>query len=91
MYDVAKTRSKYVFGTSIESFEEKEDAIEVRITNGTTDLFDLLVGSDGQGFRIHRMILGDGAPDAFKPLGGGIPEQKEALREPLALRFPSSL
>jgi 2-polyprenyl-6-methoxyphenol hydroxylase-like FAD-dependent oxidoreductase len=47
MYDVAKTRSKYVFGTSIESFEEKEDAIEVRITNGTTDLFGLLVGSDG--------------------------------------------
>lgn len=68
MYDVAKTRSKYVFGTSIESFE-KEDAIEVSFTNGTTELFDLLVGADGQASRIRRMMLGDGGADAFKPLG----------------------
>ena len=60
--------NKYVFGTSIESFEEKEDEVGVRFTNGTMDQFDLLAGTDGQGSRTRRMMLGDGAPDAFKPL-----------------------
>ena len=34
MYDATKDRVKYVFGTSIESFEEKSGSLEVRFSDG---------------------------------------------------------
>ena len=68
IYDATKDRAKYVFGTSIESFEETNDSIEVRFTNGETDKFDLLVGADGVGSRTRKMMLGPNTPDAFYPL-----------------------
>ena len=43
IYDMSKDRAKYIFGTSIESFEEndKEKTINVRFANATEDRFDL--------------------------------------------------
>ncbi|KAI1386146.1 FAD/NAD(P)-binding domain-containing protein [Hypoxylon trugodes] len=57
-YDNTKHSAKYIFGASIESFEEKDDGIEVRLSDGTTDRFDLVVGADGQGSRTRRLMLG---------------------------------
>lgn len=68
IFDAAKDRTKYLFGTWIESFEQKDSSVEVRFANGTTDRFDLLVGADGQGSRTRRMMLGTDAPDALYPL-----------------------
>ncbi|KAJ5505966.1 Monooxygenase FAD-binding [Penicillium expansum] len=72
IYDVTKSRANYIFGTSIESFEEneKEKAINVRFTNATEDRFDLVIGADGQGSRTRKIMLGSEAPDAFHPLNG---------------------
>ncbi|KAF2808194.1 FAD/NAD(P)-binding domain-containing protein [Mytilinidion resinicola] len=70
IYDATKDRTKYVFGTSIESFKEKESSIEVRFTDGSTDSFDLLVGADGQGSRTGKMMLGSDTADGFYPLDG---------------------
>ena len=69
LYDVTKSRADYLFGTSVESFEQKDAFVEVRFTDGTTDRFDLLVGADGVGSRTRKMMLGSNAADVFYPLG----------------------
>ncbi|OBT63175.1 hypothetical protein VE03_07854 [Pseudogymnoascus sp. 23342-1-I1] len=71
MNDVTKDRVEYVFGTSIESFEEKDGAVEARFSDGRTGRYDLLIGADGQGSRTRKMMLGPGAADAFVPIGDG--------------------
>jgi 2-polyprenyl-6-methoxyphenol hydroxylase-like FAD-dependent oxidoreductase len=71
VYDATKDQAKYVFGTSIESFDQKDSSVEVRFTDGKTDRFDLLVGADGQGSRTRKMMLGSDTADGFYPLGGG--------------------
>ncbi|KOS45496.1 hypothetical protein ACN38_g3580 [Penicillium nordicum] len=72
IYDVTKSRANYIFGTSIESFEEndKEKAINVRFANATEGRFDLLIGADGLGSRTRNLMLGNEAPDASHPLNG---------------------
>lgn len=71
MYDVTKDRVEYIFGTSIETFEEKDGAVDVRFSDGKTGRYDLLIGADGQGSRTRKMMLGSGAMDAFVPVGDG--------------------
>ncbi|KAI1412224.1 FAD/NAD(P)-binding domain-containing protein [Hypoxylon sp. FL1857] len=76
LYDHSKDRTKYVFGTSIESFENKDDGVDVKLMDGKTDRYDLLVGADGIGSRTRRMMLGSGKndkvdkADGFHPLHG---------------------
>ncbi|KAJ5095001.1 Monooxygenase FAD-binding [Penicillium argentinense] len=70
IYDVAKARASYVFGTSIASFEQKSDVVDVRFVDGTSNQFDLVVGADGLGSRTRKLMLGDEAADAFRPLNG---------------------
>ncbi len=74
LYDATgKDRIKYVFGTSIDGFEEKDDAsVEVHFTNGTTDRFDLVVGADGVGSHTRKIMLGcqnSTADPSFYPRG----------------------
>ncbi|KAF2835101.1 FAD/NAD(P)-binding domain-containing protein [Patellaria atrata CBS 101060] len=71
MYDATKERAKYIFGTTIESFEDNGSSVEVRFTDSKTDRFDLLVGADGQGSRIRKMMLGHNSQDTFCPIGRG--------------------
>ncbi|KAL2809099.1 FAD/NAD(P)-binding domain-containing protein [Aspergillus granulosus] len=68
LYDATKKRAKYMFGTSIESFEEKGNAVEVQFTNGETGRFDILVGADGLHSRTRNIMLGSDIVDAFHPL-----------------------
>ncbi|XXH00805.1 hypothetical protein Hte_007156 [Hypoxylon texense] len=72
LHDATAGRAKYVFGTSIESFEQTDHVVEVRFTGGKTDTFDLVVGADGQWSKTRRMMLGPDVPDALLPLGGGV-------------------
>lgn len=70
LYDAAVDNgAEYIFGTSVESFENKQDSVTVRFANGNTGQFDLLVGADGQWSRTRRMIL-DTDKDAFYPVEG---------------------
>ncbi|RMZ84854.1 hypothetical protein DV737_g1023, partial [Chaetothyriales sp. CBS 132003] len=48
----------YVFGASVESFEENGGGVDVKFTDGRTDRFDLVIGADGQGSRIRRLLFG---------------------------------
>ncbi|KAI1439519.1 FAD/NAD(P)-binding domain-containing protein [Annulohypoxylon stygium] len=70
LYAQCKDHTKYIFGTSIESFEEDGNGIEVRLSNGKIERFDLLVGADGIGSKTRKMMLGSNTDDGFTPLRG---------------------
>lgn len=70
MYDTAKTKATYIFGTSIESFEEQDDTVLVQFTDGTTHQFDLVIGADGTGSHTRKKMLGPDAVNGFVPFEG---------------------
>jgi 2-polyprenyl-6-methoxyphenol hydroxylase-like FAD-dependent oxidoreductase len=53
-------------GTSVTAFENRADCIEVTLSDGTVDTFDLLVGSDGVHSSIRPMLGIDASPE---PIG----------------------
>lgn len=57
LYEQTKHRVEYVFGKSVDKFEQDDERVEVKFSDGTSDTFDLLVGADGQGSRIRQAIL----------------------------------
>ncbi|CAN8095318.1 unnamed protein product [Discula destructiva] len=69
LYDITKDKCKYVFGTTVEDFEQRGNGVHVKFSDGTEGDFDLLVGADGQGSRTRRKMLGPNATDPFKFLG----------------------
>ncbi|KAI2468612.1 FAD/NAD(P)-binding domain-containing protein [Annulohypoxylon bovei var. microspora] len=68
LYEQCKDNTKYIFGTSIKSFEENDSGIEVQFADGKTDRFDLLVGADGIWSKTRKMMLGSDKEDGFVPL-----------------------
>lgn len=70
---VGKDRTNYVFGTSMSSFQQKDDgSCQVHFTNGTTERFDLVVGADGVGSLTRKMMLGcpnESKDPSFHPRG----------------------
>ncbi|CAO3662201.1 unnamed protein product [Umbelopsis ramanniana] len=69
LYDATKSNVNYIFGLSVENFEQHEDAVIVTFSDGRTDTFDLLVGADGQGSRIRKAILPPDSPEPYNRLG----------------------
>ncbi|KAK8062862.1 FAD/NAD(P)-binding domain-containing protein [Apiospora hydei] len=54
----------YEFGVSVESITQKENGdggVDVKLSNGRHQHFDLVVGADGQGSRTRRQAWGDAA------------------------------
>ncbi|KAH8690440.1 hypothetical protein BGW36DRAFT_306503 [Talaromyces proteolyticus] len=69
LYNATKDNVKYVFGKTVELFEENEKEIVVHFSDKTSDTFDLLVGADGQGSRIRKVILPARSPEPYQRLG----------------------
>ncbi|MFD6530811.1 FAD-dependent monooxygenase [Streptomyces sp. NPDC060184] len=63
LHDATKEDVEYVFGLSVDGFEQDGQKVVARFSDGSSREFDLLVGADGQGSRIRRAIL----PDGFDP------------------------
>lgn len=60
LHDAATEKgAKYVFGTYLESFEERNGLVNVKFSDGKTDSFDLVVGADGLGSRLRRLMLAE--------------------------------
>ncbi|KAJ5708210.1 FAD/NAD(P)-binding domain-containing protein [Penicillium malachiteum] len=70
LYDETKDHDnvKYVFGETVERFDEKDDQVDVQFSDGSNDSFDLLVGADGQGSHIRSAILPPGSKE-YRKLG----------------------
>lgn len=71
-YQPTKTRAKYIFGTTIESFTQLGGDVNVQFKDGATETFDLVVGADGQWSQTRKMILDLDAEDPFHPLPGPV-------------------
>ncbi|KAF4454956.1 hypothetical protein F53441_2613 [Fusarium austroafricanum] len=69
MYDATKDNVTYVFGKTVDKFEQDERRVLAHFSDGSSDTFDILVGADGQGSRIRKAILPEGAPEPYRRLG----------------------
>ncbi|MEU6605743.1 FAD-dependent monooxygenase [Streptomyces shenzhenensis] len=63
LHDATKDDTEYVFGVSVDGFEQDGQKVVAHFSDGASGEFDLLVGADGQGSRIRRAIL----PADFDP------------------------
>lgn len=59
IYDATKEKTQYRFGTSIESFENVGDKVNVKFNEGADESYDLLIVADGQGSRVRRKLFAD--------------------------------
>jgi len=69
LHEAAKDDAEYVFGVSVERFEQDADVVVAHLSDGTSRTVDLLVGADGQGSRVRRALLPPGAPDPYRRVG----------------------
>ncbi|SPO07055.1 related to 2-polyprenyl-6-methoxyphenol hydroxylase and related FAD-dependent oxidoreductases [Cephalotrichum gorgonifer] len=69
LYEETKDRVKYVFGKTVERYEQDDKRVVAYFSDGSSGEFDLLVGADGQGSRIRKAMLPADAPDPYRRLG----------------------
>lgn len=63
LHDATKDDTEYVFGVSVDGFEQDGQKVVAHFSDGSSGEFDLLVGADGQGSHTRRAIL----PADFDP------------------------
>ena len=69
LYDATKEKVAYIFGKTVERFEQDKKQVVAHFSDSSSDTFDLLVGADGQGSRIRKAILPSNSPDPYRRLG----------------------
>ncbi|MER8097812.1 FAD-dependent monooxygenase [Streptomyces goshikiensis] len=60
LHDATKDDTAYVFGKSVDGFDQDADRVTASFSDGTSDEYDLLIGADGQGSRTRRALLPEG-------------------------------
>ncbi|MFF9010159.1 FAD-dependent monooxygenase [Streptomyces goshikiensis] len=63
LHEATKDDAEYVFGKSVDGFDQHSDRVTAHISDGTSGEYDLLIGADGQGSRTRRALL----PQGFDP------------------------
>ncbi|MFI1488721.1 FAD-dependent monooxygenase [Streptomyces sp. NPDC020747] len=63
LYEATKDDTEYVFGKSVDGFDQNAERVTAHFSDGTSGEYDLLIGADGQGSRIRRALL----PEGFDP------------------------
>ncbi len=58
LYSKIEDRVEVRFGTEIESFEQAGATVRVKLTDGTTSSFDVLVGADGVHSQVRELAFG---------------------------------
>jgi len=72
------------FGTSVTGFEEAGDGVEVKLSDGSTNGCDLLVGADGIHSAIRRQLAGE-LPDHETGWGCWVWVVRDTKRPPMAV------
>jgi 2-polyprenyl-6-methoxyphenol hydroxylase-like FAD-dependent oxidoreductase len=90
LYSKIENRIKVRFATSVNSLEQDGAQVRVKLTDGTTDSFDLLVGADGVHSRVRELAFG--AEDSFSRFMGYytaafVMEDAKKIRESLGDAF----
>ncbi|MDT5128037.1 MAG: hypothetical protein QOH54_3681 [Mycobacterium sp.] len=69
LYQATKDRVEYRFDTRIDELNQRQDAVEATLSDGTTLQADLVVGADGPHSAVRRLTFGP-EEQFVKPLGG---------------------
>ncbi|KAJ5717322.1 FAD/NAD(P)-binding domain-containing protein [Penicillium malachiteum] len=69
LYDATKHNVNYIFGKTVDNFDQDENQVIAHFSDGSSGAFDILVGADGQGSRIRKAILSPESPDPCFRLG----------------------
>ncbi|MFJ8798704.1 FAD-dependent monooxygenase [Streptomyces sp. NPDC102487] len=63
LHEATKNDTEYVFGKSVDGFDQNAERVTAHFSDGTSGAYDVLIGADGQGSRIRRALL----PEDFDP------------------------
>jgi 2-polyprenyl-6-methoxyphenol hydroxylase-like FAD-dependent oxidoreductase len=69
LYQATKNQTDYRFSTRIENLNQNDDAVQAKLSDGTTVSADLVVGCDGPHSAVRRLVFGP-EEQFVKPLGG---------------------
>lgn len=68
LFEENKGAVRYVFDTTVESLEQDGKVVDVKLANGESGRYDLVVGADGVGSRIRKKFVRAGKTDGFNPI-----------------------
>lgn len=74
--------AKVRYGITIDDLEEAEDHVDVKLTDGTTGSYDLVVGFDGIRSKLRRRLFGDG----HEPVYAGVAVWRLTVPRPAAVK-----
>ncbi|KAJ5550276.1 Monooxygenase FAD-binding [Penicillium sp. DV-2018c] len=69
LHKATEDNVSYIFGKTVDSFKEDGNRVVAYFSDGSSDTFDMLVGADGQGSRVRRLIQPIGAPSEYHNIG----------------------
>lgn len=58
-------------GTTVDLIEQHPDRVDVELSDGANESYDLVVGADGMRSQIRKLVFGDAAPEP-QPLGQAV-------------------
>ncbi|WP_280430232.1 FAD-dependent oxidoreductase [Nocardia brasiliensis] len=70
LHDATADDVRYLFGRTVERFEQDDARVLAHFSDGSSGEFDLLVGAGGPGSRLRRALQPAAAPAPYRP--GGI-------------------
>ncbi|KAI2936351.1 hypothetical protein CBS63078_862 [Aspergillus niger] len=63
LHDAVKDRVEYLFGMHVTEMQQTDKFVDVVLSDGRKERFDIVVGADGLGSRMRTMMLGGGDDD----------------------------
>ncbi|PHH76418.1 hypothetical protein CDD82_3997 [Ophiocordyceps australis] len=70
LHEATKDSVTYKFGVTVVTFDNTNEGVMVSLSDGSTAMYDLLIGADGQGSRLRKKLLADnGLSDSICSLG----------------------
>ncbi|KAF3398326.1 Uncharacterized protein F1880_005842 [Penicillium rolfsii] len=69
LYEATKDNVHYMFGKTVNSFNQDENQVLTHLSDGSSGPYDLLIGADGQRSRIRKAMLSSASPDPYDLLG----------------------